>query len=83
MVADDVDVVAGAAAVGLVCDHHLRSDHGDRRASRAGGMMRGDTERIMREGPRQALMEAMANLYRVYTSPNRAEDYEEAFKARG
>jgi len=37
MVADDVDVVAGAAAVGLVCDHHVRSDHGDRRASRAGG----------------------------------------------
>ena len=35
-------------------------------------MMRGDTERIMREGPRQALMEAMANLYRVYTSPNHA-----------
>ena len=81
MVADDVDVVAGAAAVGLVCDHHLRFDHGDRRASRAGGMMQGDT--IMREGLRQALMEAMANLYRVYTSPNRAEDYEEAFKARG
>ena len=42
--------------------------------------MQGDT--IMREGPRQALMEAMANLYRVYTSPNHAEDYEEAFKAR-
>ena len=46
MVADDVDVVAGAAAVGLVCDHHLRSDHGDRRASRAGAMMQGDTARI-------------------------------------
>ena len=46
-------------------------------------MMQGDTERIMREGLRQALMEAMANLYRVYTSPNHAEDYEEAFKARG
>ena len=44
-------------------------------------MMQGDT--IMREGLRQALMEAMANLYRVYTSPNHAEDYEEAFKARG
>ena len=46
MVADDVDVVAGAAAVGLVCDHHLRSDHGDRRASRAGALMQGDTARI-------------------------------------
>ena len=46
-------------------------------------MMQGDTERITREGPRQALMAAMANLYRVYTSPNHAEDYEEAFKARG
>ena len=62
MVADDPDVVVGAAAVGLVCDHHLRSDHGDRRALRAGGMMQGDTERIMREGLRQALMEAMSNL---------------------
>ena len=41
-------------------------------------MMQGDT--IMREGLRQALMEAMANLYRVYTSPNHAEEYEEAFK---
>ena len=39
MVADDVDVVAGAAAVDLVCDHHLRSDHGNRRALLAGGMM--------------------------------------------
>ena len=37
--------------------------------------MQGDTERMMREGLRQALMEAMANLYRVYTSPNHAEDY--------
>jgi hypothetical protein len=62
MVADDVDVVAGAAAVDLVYDHHLRSNHGDRRDLRAGGMMQGDTERIMREGLRQALMEAMANL---------------------
>ena len=61
MVADDVVVVAGAA-VGLVCDHHLRSDHDDRRALRAGGMMQGDTERIMREDLRQALMEAMSNL---------------------
>ena len=46
MVADDVDVVADAAAVGMVCDHHLHSDHGDRRASRAGALMQGDTARI-------------------------------------
>jgi len=53
MVADDVDVVAGAAAVGLVCDHHLRSDHGDRRASRAGGMMQGVPQRSRSARSRQ------------------------------
>ena len=31
-------------------------------------MMQGDTERIMHEGPRQALMEAMTKLYRVMAS---------------
>lgn len=43
-------------------------------------VMMGETERIVHEGLKQALMAAVANLYRVYTSPDHSADYEAAFQ---
>ena len=54
---------SGCCCVGLVCDHHLRSDHGDRRASRAGAMMQGGTREGLRAGADGADGQSLSGLY--------------------